>query len=508
MPENIFDQFDSPAPSSGMQLPPVAVPPDAAATPSNVFDQFDAPPVKTSPAPGQLDWSKYNQPFGELKPADPSWSEWLRSKGQDALIALGANPYNAGKMSDIAVTGATVNPIMGSLLSGADMTYDLSRGNYGHAALDAAGMAPGGLAGTRIVKGMPLLKMADTPTTGELKTAAGNAYDAVRDSPVVYAPSAMDDLVNNTRIELTKRGLNPVKAPSTFGVLDAAGAPRPAGAIITPDDFDTLRQQLRGGVPGTQDSLAGQLAIEHLDRRMASPAPGDVLRGTAQDVDTLGRNLADARGNYRPAKLSETVEGKIDTAAVKSDVANSGKNLDNTTRQWLAGLITTKAGQRAMAGANDAERQAVRDVAKGDWLTNSLRSWGNRLGGGGGWGQTFVGSIGAGVGGGAAHMMGLDPVTSSAVAAMTGGAVPVAGGIMRSIENERTTRAADKIAELIRQRSPEYARRTAAAPPITDPFALQRDAIAYAMIPQAVQGGKNAWDNLSVPYENRDQDQP
>jgi hypothetical protein len=58
---------------------------------------------------------------------------------------------------------------------------------------------------------------------------------------------------------------------------------------------------------------------------------------------------------------------------------------------------------------------------------------------------------------------------------------------------------------MIRRNSPEYAARAASTPPIADPLAMRRDAIAYSLIPQLRQGGTNLWDQLHVPYENREQ---
>jgi hypothetical protein len=318
----------------------------------------------------------------EMRAADPpSWSEWLKQKGQDALMAGGAEPYKARKLSEGLVGVAGITP-MGSVLSAADLTYNLPRGNLGHAAFDALGTIPGVTAARRLVQGMPMRSLATVPTSDELKTAAKTGYDAVRNAPVTYAPEAMDDVANIVRTNLTRSGLNPEKAPSTFATLDRASAPRnvPPGAraVVTPDDFDTLRQTLRSGVPQTQDSLAGRLAIEHLDRYLASPPAGRVIQGGPADLDALRRNLAQARGDYHIKKLSDAVEGRLDKAEVSAQAAHSGLNIDNTTRQWLKGLITTKAGERSIAAATDAEKQAIRDTIAGP-ATNQLRRWGNSL---------------------------------------------------------------------------------------------------------------------------------
>jgi hypothetical protein len=503
---NIFDQFDTPSPAAPSPAEPGAPP---AAPPVNVFDQFDAAP----PATTGVDWSKYNQPLGELKPYDPSFTQGVTDIGQDVLMKAGVEPYRARHLSEGAVGIGTLAPPIGSVLSGGDLIYDVGRGNYGHAALDALGVLPGAIAGRRLIRGMPTAEMAEVPGVtranryepgvDQLKVASDTAYDAVRNSPVVYHPSMLDDMINNMRVELTRRGLNPAKAPSTFGVLDAASAPKPRGAIVTPDDLDTLRQQLRGGVPGTQDSFAGGLAVDLLDRHMANPPPQHLVSGTRQDLDTLGRDLETARGNWRAYKTADAVEGKIDTSAIQAAIANSGKNLDNTTRQYLAALIKTKTGQRAIPGALPAEKQAIEEAATGDWLTNAQRYGGKFLGGGGGWGQAATSSIGGGAGTAAGVALGLDPLSSGAIGTMATGGVILGGSGLRAAADARTRAAATEVANLIRRNSPEYVARAARTPPITDPMAMRRDAIAYAMIPQARQAGAGIWDQLNIPYENR-----
>ena len=511
----LFDEFVGGKPPSEDELRP-RQPSSTIAAPSGsgpgLFQEFvgGAPSAPAPLAPSGRPVAS-GQPFGELRAPDPpSWTEWLKQKGQDALIGLGAEPYKARKLSEGLVGVAGITP-MGSVLSAADLTYDLPRGNLGHAAFDALGAVPGVTAARRLVQGMPMRSLATVPTSDELKTAAKTGYDAVRNAPVTYAPEAMDDVANIVRTNLTRSGLNPEKAPSTFATLDRASAPRniPPGAraVVTPDDFDTLRQTLRSGVPQTQDSLAGGLAIEHLDRYLASPPAGRVIQGAPADLDALRQNLAQARGDYHIKKLSDAVEGRLDKAEVSAQAAHSGLNIDNTTRQWLKGLITTKAGERSIAAATDAEKQAIRNTIAGDLVTNQLRRWGNRLGGGGGIGQGGIYAGGHALGQAGAHAMGLDPITAFSVGVGTGTATVGAGQAMRSAANARTTARAADIGEMMRMRSPEYRARVAAenarGGPLIDPAAMSRDAITYALTPQAANAGKDWLDNQFVPYANR-----
>ena len=77
-------------------------------------------------------------------------------------MSMGADPYNARKLSDIGVTGAYMNPIMGGVLSASDLPGHLLKGEFSKAAWDTIGMVPGALNIKRMVKGVPQVPMADT----------------------------------------------------------------------------------------------------------------------------------------------------------------------------------------------------------------------------------------------------------------------------------------------------------------------------------------------------------
>lgn len=494
----MFDEFVGGQASTEEQRPSAP-----STRPVNMFEEYTggAPPA---PAPqGPIG----NRVFGELKPTEFSYTQRLKQAAQAGLEYLGANRGAAQHLGGAAVNIGGMTP-MGSVLSAAELTRDLPQGNYGAAALDVVGMAPGALAAKRAIQGVPKVATAATPETKELLDTARAAYRRVGNAPVDYTPGAMQDVVAGSKYVLehpSVGGFSPEKAPLVHSTLDrfnAMGERRAAeGRPISAVDFDALRSQLRG-LPGA-DGVAGRHAVSVLDTYMYHPPPGAVVRGTASDLDTIRRDLEMARGNYRAGKTAETVEEAIDRAGTKAAMAHSGLNVDNATRQRLGAFVTTNAGEKALFGATDAERAALEAVAKGDWTTNKLRRYGNLLGGGGGLGQTFTSGLGGSVGAGTAHMMGLDP-TSTMVAAGGGAAVPfMAGTAMRTAANERTVRAAEEAARMIRQNSPLYAAREAVSQPIADPRTIARDVIAYSLIPQIRDEGQDWWNQAHVPYANR-----
>jgi hypothetical protein len=529
---NPYDEINSgrrteePSSAAPSYAPPVSAP-------VNPYTQIGAGPAP--PPPPQL-----NKPFGELKAADPTWTQATKWWLQDRLMNVGFPAYNAGHLSrGVVDLGNALTP-MGTVLSAADLTHNVSRGNWGDAAWDALGVVPGVMQARRYIKGMPTTPMADIPrgkgdisflpergkpdphgmgpyglkpsqmpverANDELKTIAQGKYRDTRYAPVDYHPQSMNDFTARSKqgLEHPELGFSPEKAPLVHSTLDRwVQRMEQRNTPISAQDWDTLRQQLKG-FEGA-DGVAGNHVAGWIDQYMTNPPQGALLRGTQADLDALKTTFDEARGNYRSYKTAETVEKGIDRAGTKADVANSGMNVDNTTRSTLGSFTTTDAGEAKLFGARPDEIAAIKDVAKGDAVTNFERKWGNKLGGGGGMGNSAL-ALGTGTAAtSAAHLMGLDPYTAMAFGTGSGLAVGKTGTTLRGMANERTVRAAEDVVDLIRKNSPEYAARVRANPDITDPISMQRDAVAYAMIPQIKQQGQSIWDQAGVPYENREE---
>ena len=528
----MFDEdLEGPAPAP-LVLPPISVAPPGSpdprrviiATPpvpppsGNIFDEdLSAPP----PPIGRdaVDWSKFNQPFGEIKKDDPNVTERARRVTQDAMMAGGADPYTSRNLSEKATTLAGFTP-MGSLLSAGDLGYDVSRGNWGHAALDAVGTLPIAMQARRGVQALrgelPAMRMADTPTrtinetTGavndELLGSARGHYGAVARSPVVFHPGTMPNFTDAARMALQQPqfgAFTPEAARNVHDLLARWGADFAGPRIATPHDFDVLRHQLRQFTDGA-DSAAGPRAADFVDQFLSNPPRASVLRGTPEDLGAIRRHLEDARGDYRAGKTAETVEYGIDRAGLMAGGVNSGLNAGDKTRQALNQLTDPPIGAfDKIFGATYPEKQSLRAVSQGDPLTNRLRYYGNRMGGGGGIG-------GAVTGGSAGYTLnallgswGIDPITAAAIGATYGKVQPKIGEALRGASNARTVGAAEDAVDQIRRNSPLYRAREAASPDIADPRAMLRDAIAYAMVPQLKAKAANTLDEAYVPYENR-----
>jgi hypothetical protein len=121
-----YDPDSEPAnglPASGPRYNP-------AATPISPPDNF------------AFDWSRFNQPFGELKPATYTPTQHIGNTVADALMGLGMKPYTANDLTSRVsnVLGLTPLGIVGSAL---DLIDAKRRDDLPGALEAAAGMIPG-----------------------------------------------------------------------------------------------------------------------------------------------------------------------------------------------------------------------------------------------------------------------------------------------------------------------------------------------------------------------------
>jgi hypothetical protein len=297
----------------------------------------------------------------------------------------------------------------------------------------------------------------------------------------------------------------PEGAPNTHAMLERFGMQFPRGGQrpVNAWDFDNLRKQLLSQKGA--EAAAGRQAADILDTYMLNPPRGGVLAG-ANLLPELRETYGAARGNWRGYKTAGAIEDAIDAARIGAAGEHSGKNLGNRTRQSFQQYVKTPAGEAKLFGATPAQLDRIEDVAAGDRVTNWFRSGSNRLGGGGGWGQTHVASMG-GAGGGALGAL-LGGPWGAALGVPIGAAVPmVAGGAMRGAANRRTARAAQEVSEDIMRSTPLYRQR--AALPMNAPFedarVRARDAITTAMLSSGPSRDylKDLWEGLHVPYQNR-----
>jgi hypothetical protein len=293
----------------------------------------------------------------------------------------------------------------------------------------------------------------DIPTAEQLKRSGGAQIEQARNSGVEFTPQAAQNLGSQIEAALQGRGFNDVTAKETFGTLAGLRKP-PDGAVSTSfGNLQNLREQLNkvAGSIDPRERAAANAAIKELDGWLSGSHSGASLAGstTPEAAAQAASTYKSGRGDYSAYKRSADVTGRAEHADLRAAATNSGRNIDNLTRQRFVDILTNDAKGR---GYSDPALEAIEGVVRGSKTTNAARYIGNLLGGGGGIGQTGVAAIGAGVGAAGGSTIGMP-----AVGAVAGAAVPgPVGASAKALANALTKRGVSKVDELIRMESPMY----------------------------------------------------
>lgn len=354
------------------------------------------------------------------------------------------------------------------------------------------GINPGVASGQRLIPGVASrVKSArpKVPTAQELKAAAGAGYKAAESMGVDYATASVKELADDIARQLETKGIREKRAPSTFSLFDEISA-GPDDSVVSLTGLREIRAALNdiagdfGPSNPKSDRKAAQDAIRAVDEFMQEPPVAGVVdragvgdggaprAGAGQErAREAAAAIKDANANYAAASRSDTVTGKIQKAELDADAANSGKNLDNRTRQLLKAIIDPER-PRNRRGYSKEELALIDDIVRGKHGADLARDLGNLLGGGGGLGQTIPMLGAAGLGLQAAGPLGL----------MVGAIPPLAGRGLRAAANKITASQAKKLDELIRKRSPLYQGRQA-NPQRYLPYPVTEDIIMRALMP-------------------------
>ncbi len=340
-----------------------APPPSADVT----FDEpVAAPQSAAAVAPGQP-----NKMFGELKPADPSWTQWAKWKAQDLIgLSPAASNYDAMHLGNAAIDIAGLTPL-GSILSAADLTYDLPRGNYVGAGLDVLGMIPGGMMARNALKAAkPVRNAAGKLNTAKMITAEA-APSYLQDVPSVvggdnpqrmgFATPTVDELIG--RGGAPNVSSNPSRAAYEAMLPPAAGPSLPANT--PPGSARNAYAQIRY-TPMMYDPAAANDVAYQIEQHIQSPAVGGFTQFKAPLVyDTVRdfeRQMAAHGGPITPSdfdQLRQSLRGLPDANGPAGEQAI--RALDQYMFQPPPGRIIAGTPQDL------AEMRQNFQIARGDW---------------------------------------------------------------------------------------------------------------------------------------------
>lgn len=468
--------------------PPVREP-DRAPEPSR--GRFDDEP-SSAPSPPPV---VPNKPFGELKPYTPSWREWIGNKGQDALMALGADPYVAGHLAHGVRDIGMATPL-GVPVSGLDVQHYAGQGQYGQAAVNALGLVPAG----------PVGRAAVTEGTGLAKRLPTNFGEATGPNTIT-SEGKISDILSNYPREVFSR---PPEAPSSralqgkgsagFQDYRDTGAPHtnPSIAALAADMKTALNKAGNYDLPGASNVSHGAIdkllektktqpfiTAQDLDEfRLATSAAskkGDAGAMQARSLlyDYLNKTgdtkMATAVSDYGAGKRGEIVDTVLSKSASRAD---PDKALANQLRSTVEKL------DKRPRGFNEAEVEALDAAREGSRGVRALEGGANLLVGQGASGAIMRGGpISAGMGY-VGNMFG-GPVGGAIGFALPG----TAAGAMRMGAGSARRGAAEAAGDLVRQRSPLYQEMQAASardplyyPGVPSQNFVMRNAITQAII--------------------------
>ncbi len=327
-----------------------------------------------------------------------------------------------------------------------------------------------------------------TPTGAELMQAGAAQRQAMTASGATYPSAAMQKFPDFVAAKMRQDGMayNPKNAPRLDALFNELRNP-PAGSASSIDDLVVLRQNIQDiaqdfNNPIEQKAATASIkALDNFIRRFgdmdtASGGTAVATGGTVGQAPNAmgsapgGRKIAadmleQSNANFAAGKRSGELNAIDYATGLRTQAANSGRNLGNTYRQKAASALLSK---KALGGFNKAERKMIEDIVTGSRAANVTRDIGNTLGGGGGLGTAWIG----GAGGAGGYALG------GPLGAAIGASIPVAAGrTAKSVSNRLSQKAFRAADERIRQRSPLFQQRAANAPLTAD-----RDVMAEAVI--------------------------
>ena len=262
--------------------------------------------------------------------------------------------------------------------------------------------------------------------------------------------AAVDDVLNSVEGRLKGRT---IKSDGPFMSNPRGTKSVAREGYLSPEEFhqirinlnDVARAAAKGENPNYATASAANAIKNNLDEWFGSSKPDELFFNPRQGQKAQAI-FSDNIKNYAAAKRAGKVQGKLSDAELRADATNSGKNFDNVMRNKVAKELEADAMSKRW-GYSPEELAMARKFVEGGKMRNTARNMSNRLGGGGGLGQTF-----AGAGAGAA-LWGADMLSPGA-SALVGGGVMGAGAALKGAQNALSKAGANRLSDKMMSRAP------------------------------------------------------
>ena len=293
------------------------------------------------------------------------------------------------------------------------------------------------MGGLRAERAMARPAMAAVPTADDIATETRGLYNTQSVRQAEYRPQAANQLADDIQGRLRQARISEKQAPQVYDAVDGLRNPM-FGANHRIQDFDETRRllnQLAGSITDPVQAGAAQRAIRSIDAFTLRPPTGAALDDSV--ARRAGRDLAAARASAAAGFRSERLMQAMERATNTAGATHSGGNLQNELQKAARTILNTP---RQLRGFNQAERDALQEIARGTIAGSVIRRIAKVLGGGGGLGQLASGSAGAAMFG---------PIGAVAM--------PAAGMIANRLGAGLAQRQFNQLDALVRSRAPSYA---------------------------------------------------
>jgi hypothetical protein len=272
------------------------------------------------------------------------------------------------------------------------------------------------------------------PTLEELHDAASANYRNARNYGVEIRRPPVARLADDIYSDLSNDGFRGLNVPKTWGAIDELK--NPAGKYVTIDDIESVRKALlRAGANPLEgaEREASRRAISAIDNYMSNLQPGHVAINPHYAMD-VADEIKEARGNWGAYKRGELIESKGESALDQTGATGSGANINNVIRQKVKSVLNNP---KQLRGFTDDEIAQMRKVVRGTSTGNVGRAVGKLAPTG-----IVSGALGVDLG------MALAGATPFALG------VPLLGKIAKTIGDASTKRQFERLARMVRARSP------------------------------------------------------
>lgn len=264
------------------------------------------------------------------------------------------------------------------------------------------------------------------PTIEELRTLKDEAYKRADESGIVVSGSSFEPVRKRIATELNTLGMDSTLHPDASAALKKVLS---AKGDMTLTQLETLRRvasDAKGSIKPA-DSMRASRIVNAIDDYIDNLKESDVVAGTAEKAAAL----KEARGYNTRLMKAEEISTLIDRAGISAQ-GFSGSGFENALRVEFRGLAKNANRMRRFS---PEEQAAIRKVAMGGPLENTLR---------------YVGKL--------APTGGLSTMLNLGLVAGTGGgglAVPIIGTAGRMAATRMTMKNATAAEELMRAGNPQ-----------------------------------------------------